>query len=437
MDNKKVLIVLSIYGTRGVDTHTQILQKELNADICYKEISNDNTQKKYYPDITDNYDIVIWQSPWVKIEKKLNHQTYYFFIHSDPKIWNNICRENIIYNRKYVDSFIFVSQQTKDSFENIIGKQENSLVFENKLEKIEKIDNDKKEITGLFVCGGAYSRLKGHNKLIEKFEKLDSNIYTLEIYGEIQDRKYYDTLKNYITRKNIKNIKLYEYTKQYIERLKEAEYFILLSRSEACSYAIIEAIILNKKIICSKECVTFSEIQNYPNKYITENNNDTHEWIKLEKINYTPKYYIFGEYKDLLLKTEQIKKIQIHTNKDFIFKLSEEKKTINIFSANNKNDKNQPIKEYHFFSVSDIKFTIDNVNNTIWLFVCDNFNLKLFACVNNIWEKNYRILYHNEFKITKIETNNYDFSTVILFDEKNNAKKLKINEEMYRMDIII
>ena len=39
----------------------------------------------------------------------------------------------------------------------------------------------------------------------------------------------------------------------------------MYSHSEGCSYSILEAISLNKKIICSTECITTEFISNYKN----------------------------------------------------------------------------------------------------------------------------------------------------------------------------
>ena len=51
-----------------------------------------------------------------------------------------------------------------------------------------------------------------------------------------------------------------------IDRLKEAEYFCLFSKTGGCSYAILEAMSLNKKIICTNETITFQQINYYPYK---------------------------------------------------------------------------------------------------------------------------------------------------------------------------
>jgi hypothetical protein len=123
--------------------------------------------------------------------------------------------------------------------------------------------NDKQEITGLFVSGGSFNKMKGHYELIREFSKLD-NSNTLEIYGDIHDKDYFNMLQKYISDNKFDNIKLFEYTDKYIERLKEAEYFCLFSKSEGCSYSMLEAISLNKKIICTKQCLT-DNMSNYQN----------------------------------------------------------------------------------------------------------------------------------------------------------------------------
>ena len=115
--------------------------------------------------------------------------------------------------------------------------------------------NDRQEIQNLFVSSGSFNKMKGHHKLIQEFSKLD-NSNTLEIYGDIHDRDYFNMLQKHIIYNKLDNIKLFEYTDDYINRLKEAEYFCLFSESEGCSYSMLEAISLNKKIICIKQCLT-------------------------------------------------------------------------------------------------------------------------------------------------------------------------------------
>ena len=103
-------------------------------------------------------------------------------------------------------------------------------------------------------------------KLIEEFSNLEKNKFNLEIYGKIDDINYYNELLNFINNNNLSNIKLFDFTEKYTERLKEAEYFCLYSINETSNYSILEAISLNKKIICSEECIVSDIIKYYPNK---------------------------------------------------------------------------------------------------------------------------------------------------------------------------
>jgi glycosyltransferase involved in cell wall biosynthesis len=262
LENKKdILIVLDNYMKGGLEKHTDILLNkfDFSCDIMVfsRSIKNHTliNQENY-----KKYDIIIWQNVFNKIPIKNKNQKYIYIVHSQCNWWNKNYIDNIKENNKYIDIYIFVSDSTKENFENNILIPTNKYIIEN---KIDPIINDKKEIAGLHVSSGSYYEMKGHFELIQKFSKLDKKNNILEIYGEIYDNIYYKKLKNYIKKYNLHNIKLYKYSEIYIERLKEAEYFCLFSKSEGCSYSILEAMALNKKIICSKECISFSQIKHY------------------------------------------------------------------------------------------------------------------------------------------------------------------------------
>ena len=186
-------------------------------------------------------------------------------------------------NNHLIDIYIYVSNSVKKNFEKNILKPDNGYVIENQLPEKK---NYKQEISGLFVSSGSFNKMKGHYELIQEFSKLD-NSNTLEIYGDIHDRNYFDMLQKLITDNKLDNIKLFEYTDKYIERLKEAEYFCLFSKSEGCSYSMLEAIALNKKIICSKECLT-DNMSNYQNlrhgfkKYTKNNSNYSNDFYFIQ-----------------------------------------------------------------------------------------------------------------------------------------------------------
>jgi hypothetical protein len=95
----------------------------------------------------------------------------------------------------------------------------------------------------------------------------------------------------------------------------------------------------------------------------------------------------------------------------------------------------EKVKTYSIKNACDLSFGYDD---KLWLFICDNLNLKLYCYTNKQWEKNYRILYHNNAKltniITKLDVNNK--LIIMLKDESDNNMCFRINEEMYRLDLV-
>lgn len=282
-NNSSLLIVLDKYFKGGLEKHTDILQYELNSDVMVFNNSVKNHKKVYNNYI--NYDIVIWQNIFNRILNKKSNQKYIYIVHSQCDWWSKKQKEIVRNNDSLIDIYIYVSNSVKENFEKNILVPKNSYVIENQLSEIK---NNKKEIPRLYISSGSYNKLKGHYELICEFSKLDKS-NRLEIYGDIHDKKYYDMLQKYISYHNLNNIKLFEYTDNYLERLKEAEYFCMFSKSEGCSYSMLEAINLNKRIICMKECLTDNML-----KY----KNIRHEFIIFEKQNYIYdnvfiKYYDF------------------------------------------------------------------------------------------------------------------------------------------------
>jgi hypothetical protein len=262
-----LLIVLDKYRKGGTEKHTEILKEEFNCDIMVFNSSVKNhiviNSQNYI-----KYKNIIWQNTFNKLPPKQNGQIYIYVVHSQCDWWSNNAKRQIISNNDLINIYIFVSQSVRDKFESQLFKVENGYVIEN---QVKPIINDKKEIPGLFVSSGLYNPSKNHLELIKEFSKLDTN-NILEIYGDIHDKSYYNHLQTYIETNNINNIKLFEYTDNYIERLKEAEYFCLFSKSEGCSYSILEAIALNKKIICSEECLTTNNMREYKKiSYVVKN----------------------------------------------------------------------------------------------------------------------------------------------------------------------
>ena len=296
-ESNKVLIVLDRYLKGGLEKHTELLVKFLKCDVVVFDKSL--FCHKYLKDINyTDYDIIIWQNTFNKLPEKSVSQRYIYIVHSQCSWWSDKNKDTVKLNNRLIDEYIYVSDSVKTTFETNVLVPINSNVIEN---QVEEIINDKKEIEGLFISCGSFNNFKGHYELIQEFSKLDNRLYKLEIYGDIHDLNYFNKLKTYIDINNINNIKLFEYTENYIERLKEAEYFCLFSKTEGCSYAILEAISLNKKIICSEECLT-SQMLWYPNKYIKQTEDFNLNWIQIEKVDYLPYsfYHFIEAYKNII-----------------------------------------------------------------------------------------------------------------------------------------
>lgn len=297
--NNKVLITHDDYKRRGVERHTQIIKDELDADVCFINSSIDQEIIKFSQELVNEYGIIIWQNSFHEITNKNYNQIYVYVVHTQCDWWRKTTIEKIRKNDKYINYYVFVSESTKQNFEKNVLKVDNYYIIEN---KIGLVENDKDIQKGLCISCGSYSKLKNHHQLIREFEKLDKNEYSLEIYGEVQDPYYFRQLNSLLESKSLDNINLFEYADNYIEILKRAEYFIIWSKSEGCSYAMLEAMMLKKKIICSEESVSFNGIRNYPNKLICKNGRLTKECFGTDWIDciQAQTHYVKNTWKDFL-----------------------------------------------------------------------------------------------------------------------------------------
>jgi hypothetical protein len=178
----------------GIEKHTDLLEKELNADVCVFGQSSKNHQK-INDSICSNYDVVLWQNVFNKLPAKTTNQKYIYIVHSQCDWWNDNQRMIVKENNHLIDIYIYVSNSVKDNFEKNILIPDNNYVIENQLPEMK---NDRQEIPGLFVSSGSFNKMKGHFELIQQFSKLD-NSNTLEIYGDIHNIDYFNMLQKHIT----------------------------------------------------------------------------------------------------------------------------------------------------------------------------------------------------------------------------------------------
>jgi hypothetical protein len=310
----KILLVLQNSLKKGINKHTYIIKKKLDTHV----MTLDNTSKKHirFNMNYKSYDYVLWQNTTIDLPLKQNFQKYIYIVHSTCELWTHQEIEIAKKNDSLIDLYIYVNESIKKSFENTITIPKSGIVIENQLETIE---NNSTEIAKLYISCGSYCESKNHYLLIEEFSKLD-NTNILEIYGEIIDKDYFNKLQNYIDEKKLTNVKLLEYSKNYFNRLKEAEYFCLFSKSESDSYSLLEAISLKKKIVCSEECLTIKQLRYYQKRsssFLINITNDAYispDYIFIDKMKHT---IIYNKQMKLFIDNILVTE---NTDDDIIFK---------------------------------------------------------------------------------------------------------------------
>jgi glycosyltransferase involved in cell wall biosynthesis len=256
----KILIVLNNKNDY-LEKHTQLLKTIFN---CYVIMIDESSN--FETDIMNTYTKythIIWQNTLKLLPPKQLDQKYIYIVHYYQYDLTETEIQLLRNNNYLIDTYIFVSNTVRDIFEKNILRVNNGYIIEN---QISPIDNGKKELNGLFVSMGSSCSLNKLYELIGKFCNLDKT-YTLEIYG-IQNTAYFNELQGYLVSQNIQNIKLFTNTINFLERLKKAEYYCSLNEIETCTFEVLEAMALNKKILCSEERITFDQLRFYPHKSI-------------------------------------------------------------------------------------------------------------------------------------------------------------------------
>jgi hypothetical protein len=273
------------------------------------------------------------QNTFIDLPVKLDNQKYIYLVDTDCMELDDYSKNIIKNNNKLIDFYFFITNNIKNNFEKYLFKIDNGYVIEN---VIPQIINNKKEISKLFVSCGFYDEISNYSELITEFSKFNKS-YKLEIYGNIRDINYYNKLKKYIVDNQLNNIILFDNTYNYIERLKEAEYFCLLSKPNDYIYLLSEAISLNKKIVCLEKCVTFDQIKWYPSKYVYKKNDLLFNWFQIKKTNYLP--YSFFHFKEPIINlSNPIVKNKIGNTK--IDKIEQVLEDLNTYNKRNIQEKN-------------------------------------------------------------------------------------------------
>ena len=139
------------------------------------------------------------------------------------------------------------------NYKNVINLSEEEVKFDEKTEctveeeKLKEILNSKNK---KFINIGRFSKEKGHERLIDAFEKLwkqDNSIYLIIIGG--YGKEYLNTIEKANSTVCRNNIIIIKYVSNPYSILKKCDYFVLSSFYEGFGLVIVEADILNKPVI--------------------------------------------------------------------------------------------------------------------------------------------------------------------------------------------
>lgn len=287
-----------------------ILEKELNNNVQIVSLYQNqnrvlplyillNSRKIYNKFIKNNFDIEVafLEGPITRIFRFKNKKSVrkIAWVHNDiTKVFGNDIKAKIkkkldksVY--KNYDEIVFVSNENKNSFENLYGNIGKQIVIYNYLDKnriIEKSKENKdilkKEETPIFVTVARLTKQKGIDRLIKVHKRIIDDGIKHKIYV-IGDGVEKDKLKKLIKQFKIEKsfILLGKKENPYCY-IKSADYFCLLSLYEGYGMVIEEAKIFNKPILITKTAAV-EAVRDYENSLIIENNEED-IYDKLKKV---------------------------------------------------------------------------------------------------------------------------------------------------------
>ena len=169
------------------------------------------------------------------------------------------------YYEKY-DKIVCVSENVKQSFEKLFGKDPEPVVLYNVndekeiLEKAERPVPFQRKGTGeLLVAVGRLTRQKGFDRLIEACRLLRDEGYSFELWilGEGPER---ESLEELIQRYRLDDrISLWGFVENPYPCIKKADILVCSSRYEGMSTVVTEGLILGKAIVTT-ECTGMDEL---------------------------------------------------------------------------------------------------------------------------------------------------------------------------------
>jgi glycosyltransferase involved in cell wall biosynthesis len=219
--------------------------------------------------LDSNFTDLLFQMPnvnktitWVHSSYKTNQNFYKFYK-------NDSYRKRLITHRyAKLDTIIFVSQDAKTEFEEIFGSFKNMPVIYNFMDekniqlKANSFEVQKKADIVKFIAVGSLFAVKRYDLLILAASKLkETDVkFKIDIYGQgYLKEELLDLIK---THKLENYVELMGFVSNPYPYIKDADVFIMSSKSEAMPMALCEAMILGKPVLVTN-CSGCREVVNY------------------------------------------------------------------------------------------------------------------------------------------------------------------------------
>ena len=267
-----------------------------------------------------------------------NHNSYFWL--------DNKTREIIINNDQYIDAYVNVSENVKNTSVNIFKNNNNKsyvvnngviINSEKKSDEILNINiNYIRKFDKKILCTASILPDKGQYELVCAF-KLYLEVYPnsiLILLGKIADNNYYNKIINFIEKNNIKKnvIQLCCPSQEVIYYTKMSDICVLTSYVEGCSQSIKEWILENKRILVTNVGSNVKLASNYKNIYLIN------VPFGIKDVDTQSKYFdfLFNKDKDLFIDLIRMalinninKEIEVNTSfTDLDYKIMNKKKEL-------------------------------------------------------------------------------------------------------------
>ena len=199
---------------------------------------------------------------WVHSSYKTNQNFYKFY---KKESYRN---KLITYRYAKLDAIVFVSHDAKTEFVEIFGTYKNMPVIYNFMDeknihlKAHSFEVQKESNAIKFIAVGSLFQVKGYDLLILAASKLKETDlkFKIDIYGQGLLK---EELSSLIKTHKLENfVKLRGFVSNPYPYIKNADIFIMSSKSEAMPMALCEAIILGKPTLVTN-CSGCREVVNY------------------------------------------------------------------------------------------------------------------------------------------------------------------------------